>query len=606
MFIYPAEETVTRFRHLPWFSLALSAAAIFVYFSYYRPAQVEYQEKQLALWKAFNETIDWEVEQNKLKRDIGLQIQKDPVLLEQDNEIYQFVSDYTRQRYSMLMKNKRPLLERLDRGGIYAMLLILVCPGTVLLLLSMLGLYLGTYVIEHQYASLGAAVVYLLSGAALVVGHPYLPTDFKVAPDFFWFILVSALILTSWLRAPGAVVTVAAKGWAFKTFAKTFRVPAGVVAVSYVVLGTVICMTIVPQSELFRPQWVGLAAAAAVFWALLLMFFPTRAQIEIKDPEVVINAGLAQTELLLQAEKVDEARTKLEDLLISSPTLEQIVRVGDLAWKSNLVETSEKAYLMAFRRVLPGRKLQEILPVIEKMVFRGFAVPVSGLQIAIELGISERHVGHIKKLLRHFKDHPNVQDSQLRTVFGRLIDYETSSKEPDEEFLVEIFGWFGEYEPLAKEVEQIKNFLNERRPTDVSSQNYTSMNQIHRHVDSELLGVTNQHVRLKVKGSNPQNVPWTAIIALYGAHILGSDRGYRGCVILRFKRKMFGCHFANDDIAIYDESGERLSFENTWSMFEKFVSEGIPFLRFENFKDFVSDELYQEEVQKFLDEAFDR
>jgi hypothetical protein len=108
---------------------------------------------------------------------------------------------------------------------------------------------------------------------------------------------------------------------------------------------------------------------------------------------------------------------------------------------------------------------------------------------------------------------------------------------------------------------------------------------LHREVDIDLLAVGTDDLTIKVRDKRRQQVPWTAIAGIFGCHLTGEKRGFRGTIIVRFKGKNFACSFTTPHILVKDDAGSPLSFEDTWNLLKTHVPEDLPFLEMRDFSE---------------------
>lgn len=250
---------------------------------------------------------------------------------------------------------------------------------------------------------------------------------------------------------------------------------------------------------------------------------------------------------------------------------------------------------------LAFKDLAKILPVVDNVAFKLKQIPAAAIQSTIELAIQENQFQHVRKLVPVFKDHPSVDESQVNHVFTKIVDLCLASTDPDQAYLLQLRGWLEPYETCTELVDKINMFFGEQAHEVAAGSNYAHIQSNFKNVDIELLQVANDHIRLKVDQGSSQDVPWTAIMALFGGHMISANRGYRGSVILRFKRKVFVCHFTNNQISINREDGEPLTFEDTWSLLKKYAPEDMPITKFREFRDYIDLISYDKALGEFLE-----
>lgn len=129
------------------------------------------------------------------------------------------------------------------------------------------------------------------------------------------------------------------------------------------------------------------------------------------------------------------------------------------------------------------------------------------------------------------------------------------------------------------------------------------MRLIHKHLDVKILEVTNNFIALILQGQDKiQKVPWTAVEGLYGCHVTQGERGYRGSIFLKFKRKIFSCNFTRQSMMVKDRFGQSVGFEAVWESLKEHGPEDIPFLDLNDFPDVVNLSNYPRMAQEFIDQ----
>lgn len=596
MIIFPTTESKTNLGLPPWSAIVVSAICIAVHFFVFIPEHAGVEARQRELKAKLIDALDWDVDQGNLSHEASLSIRDNPALLE-DAEYRGQISENVKATYRSYSKLDRPMLAETSQSLSAKLRLMFMAHSASFLILTIFFLPFAGFLLEHQYHYIVAAFVYVGTAAAMVFGVslPNWP-----APSMAWSYSLATIVLLALITAPSSVITMTAKGWFFRSFQFQLKVPYVLIASVFGILFYIGQSKWTRYADEFEPTTLWLVPAFAVGWLVVLLIVPSRDRRDEMDSETIINTTLARIEMLYSAEKNSQARAELEAVVAQGPTLDQMMRIGELAWRHNENEIAEKCFASAVRLVMPTKDLARILPVVEEVAFKDKGVAAAALQATIELGIQENHFDHVRKLVPIFKDHPQVDDAQVYNLFKKILDMLLASKDPDQDYMLRIRTWLEPNPAFAGLVEMINQFFGKMAQKSEAVSNYSDVQTIQTHVNIDLQAVTNDHIRLRVEGSNAQDVPWTAIQAVFGGHMISADRGYRGTVILRFKRKTFGCHFTSNQISMTRENGEPLTFEDTWALLRRFAPENLPMMRFRDFRDHLDLSAYQRDLESFF------
>lgn len=598
MLVYPTRESKTHLTFLPPVSLAIVAISLVLYLAVFQPKHHAYETQRIELKKRLLDAVAEEVDAKKIDYAVIEKVRQNPDILTHPD--YAHLSFVVKNAYRAL-KDWEPPLIALKQSQSWDHYLLALMPHSIwFLLLTLVFLPTIGFVFEHLYQSIIFGVIFICSGVALSLLSSFFPEEYWPDPIFMFSYSVATLILLGWIVAPNAIITFDLKAWFFKSFQHKIVLPSSVIPLLFFPGFIADGFYGSAYSQFFQPQAMVAIPILAVLFALMLIPLPTREGMLEKDPHTVVNTKLTQVELLLEQEKLDGARQILEELVNDPLDMEQIMRIADLAWQTNQRDICERCYLKALRIVLPARSFQKMLPIVETMTFRHLSVPASALCSTIELGLREKHFQEIKNLLPYLQDHPDVTRQDRDRIFEKVVDFNLSNRQPDDETLLQLRQWLGEDEESTPLREKIEAFFQNRADQETPVVGVSFAYQVNRHVDIELLDVATDHVRLQVKETQPQNVPWTAVLAIYGSHLTSQQRGYRGCIFIRFKRKIFGCHFSNADVLMTEREGVRVSFESAWRQLQEQTPEDIPFRAFEDFEDFDTVDEHLARAQEFL------
>ena len=70
--------------------------------------------------------------------------------------------------------------------------------------------------------------------------------------------------------------------------------------------------------------------------------------------------------------------------------------------------------------------------------------------------------------------------------------------------------------------------------------------------------------------------------------------------VVKFKRRVFGCVFAPEQIRIKDRLERTMSFEEVWDQLHEQIPEDLPFLEMKGFEQIRSEAVFEEKLKSFL------
>ena len=207
----------------------------------------------------------------------------------------------------------------------------------------------------------------------------------------------------------------------------------------------------------------------------------------------------------------------------------------------------------------------------------------------------------VRKLLPYVQQHDEIDEDAVLQVYDQLVTKLVEQPHANKELLLECQTWLERHAPQSQTLVKIEVFFEKIRGLSDDSISYRPMVRIHKSVDIDLLGITGKNVRLKVEGTKEQNVPWTAVEGIFGCYVTGASRGYVGCIFIKFKRKIFACHFTKNRILIKDRFDQPLSFERTWDLLKTNLPEDLPALEMDAFPEIADTAELPRLTQEFLD-----
>ncbi|MDJ0836565.1 MAG: hypothetical protein QNK37_08610 [Acidobacteriota bacterium] len=597
MIFYPSEETKTNRRGIAWASLILVAASILGYALIVVPLTADYQADLERTERAFWEAVDRQYQSGTLDNDFLVSVRQDPDIagLAENRGIF---SEEVRKAYRTMTTQSLPM-ERLSARGNLGKLSVIISPSSLLILIpGCLALWLMGFVLEHRYDRQLALALFILSGFLWVFLEDRVPAPWWPAPVFAWMWTVTVFLWVGWLSSPGASVIVTVRAWFGASFKFTPAVPT-----LYLCLGfTAIALAYAwfgPYAALFRPESLTAVLMEAGIFSLVFIFFAPKEKVVDDDPESLVNQQISAAEVLYRDERYEEATHVLSNLLDHNPDMDQLGKMINLAWHQDETEVVERCYAALLKKAVATNDFYRILTVVDEMVLRRIPVPGRSLLNLVNISLRQELVKDALKLLPYLRESNQVEKEDIITSHERLAEILVRQQQPDYAALKEIYAWIAGNHPKSETLGLIKTCFGKRKASKAETRLVHRI-RIEKVVNVELFDVGISHLELRIPGKKMQRVPWTAVLGLFGCHMSTENRGLRGCIVIKFQRRVFGCIFSPDSIQIKDSFGRIMSFEETWNKLQEQVPGDLSFLKMKDFQQIPTEAAFESGLSAFM------
>jgi hypothetical protein len=600
MLFYPSAESRTHFKSPPLVAILLSLTYFLLHNLVYSPLEENYQRKRKLVEDILDAALDGEVDAGRLRHDLAMLARENPSFLETDSSLLPSLSPDLHEKYLAWKRIGHPTEELLHAPFPRRILLWITPTDGILLFIALVGLVVLWFVLEHVIHP-GLALFFAplaLLGIAWV--SKLLPAEYTPDPSQYWSATLLTLILLGYLLAPLGTITFSVKLLPQRPTLAEIRVPTALflafILTSFALYGAFWAKTPTPFS---LPSLATPLLVAALFLPLLWLL-PARRPAE-RGGGATPDGELAELERLHAAEKGEEAAQRTEQLLSSPLTADQLLRLADLCWQHHLEEQAHRAYGLAFRELTQeNRPVQEVLPVFEKLVYRGVPMPGSAMRSFLDKLLEQHRVKTVLGLAPYYIRHPQVAPEQVAGFLDKLCDFLMQGDRTNETGLRELLDFCSEHPLYGPTQQRILDYFSAKVEAQSGAMDsYAIMNRIDHHVDILLLGIEARHCQLQLPKGGTQNVPWSAALGLMGGHVLSPERSYSGCFFLRHNRKVFACHFTPKTTRLV--RGEApMPFADVWALFAQHAPLDIPFMPFDQFKDYFAKEEYLQAVESFL------
>lgn len=601
MIAFPSAESKTQYRFAPWAGIALGLLSLLFYLVWMLPLQREYQAEKDRAEQVFQQLLDEQHDSGSLGNNFWARAKEYPEVIEEweNNRIF---SEEVKEAFRKTRQIPLPLERVADGPLLQKIPLALTAHHLGILLLGMACLVLMSYVFEHLYDLQYLLVYFVLSSAGWLFLQPFLPAAYWPSPIFSWSYTIAVLLIICWLCAPGATITLTFRLWLGKFVDFKPEIPS--LLVPLVFLGGLLGFTFYDSSYQSQFSLTSLAALPleAFLLALPLTLISPRGFKAENAGEIEVNRLLASADSLFAEERHREAMDLLRQLLDQAVSPEQIRRVADLAWRNHNSDLAFQGYQRLLKDAYQSPDLLNVLAVVEEMLFRDLPVPGKALQMVVNLGLKHNQFGKVRKMLPYFRDHHEIDGETVLNAHTLLVEKLIAQANPDKELLLDISSWLERNHPDSKLLGSIQACFKKTANNSHMLDNYDRKLSIYKFVDIDLLDIGTNYIRLQVNGAREQSAPWTAITGIFGCHVATGKRGFRGCILLKFKRKIFACSFSTERILMADAEGRTLSFEEIWKLLRENIPEDLPFVSMRDFPEIRVEDKYPQMVQVFLDE----
>ena len=596
MVIYPTGENLTKGTSQPWGAVILILLSLAGYFALVLPRESRFSELQEEQLHVLHTALEDQLGQGELKQGIYFQAIKNPHLVA-DPEYANSFDDAVHRAYADYSSAVQPLtlIAKSDAGK--RLILALMPHHWALLILGVLCLFFTNYLLEHLFDKLWVMSLTVVVAMSWFVFPFFIPAGFAPSLEFAWAYTMATLMMISCVLGPKVQLEVTFKTWFFRFVELRTKVPIWLFSLTFVLAVYVVTGYVSGYANLFDEKSLILIGVEALLLALVFSFLPTREILEDRDPEVHTNRELARVEMFLDEERRDEAMAILRELVQNPTNEEQVRRIADIAFTHDNNEIATLAFSYLLREANKKQDHNGSRNVLEDMLRHDLDVPGHLLTRTMEMAVNKGELTAARRLVPYVLDHPEIMEDQAMDLVGTMIDKIMLQQRPDRAYLYDLLGTLKAKSPNHPILEKLSLFLDKTAKSLEDESHVIFHDKVHSHIDVVLRQVDNDHIHMTLSNGKEQKVPWTAFLAIYGCHLLGTERGFRGCLILRFKRKVFACHFRASDL---DQFEGAEGFEEVWRRIMKFAPEDIPRVKLSEFEDLLDSKKVHERVDAFL------
>lgn len=596
MLVYPSSESYTDHKFWPLASLILSIAACCVYIFAVFPEMEAYSKVRSQKRSVIVEHLTEAYAEGRLPRGIYLDLQRNVYLLDLP-ENQRLVDFETQEAFRNYESVPLPLRKWYLEGRLKRLLPIIAPTELFPLLWGVCFLFLAGYVFEHIFDRVVWVGLFSIIGVFWVIAAPYIRLEIFPSPILAWANTTAALVFVAWISAPKEKMTFTIHVWFFKLHNWTLDVPLFILpflclagfGVFYYQFSTY-SAGFSPVS-LISPAIVGLLGAIPLFWVR------TRDDLVDNSPEAVANRSFVQVEILFSEEKPDEAIALLRKILAESPSNYQTRRVAEYAFQHHHSQLTQEAYHRMLREAVREDDFDQIYRLVEEMLNLNLDVPPGMLTKTMEICFKRDQLRLVRELLPHIWNGDGLKEQTIEEITDTYTRMLLKRKDVDRGHLFDLRQWYENNHRHSDTLTAIDVYLEKHRDYGGGGAPIIKRDTIHRFVDVEILDISRDKVVLRPEGSEQQSVPWSAFMGACGCYISGGD-GYRGCLMIRFKKKVFGCDVKHGSI-----SGERFrTFEEIWEQLAEHMPPDLPFMPYEAFPELHEGDDFQKMVATWFEE----
>ncbi|CAM2007793.1 tetratricopeptide repeat protein [Acanthopleuribacter pedis] len=596
MFVFPSSESATPIKSPPWFSIVWILATLGFFFLSVLPAEQRYRTHRADSLQRIEQALEAQLQGGNLKQGIYVQAVTNPNLIELP-EFNHVFDDQVKAAYAEFKLLRHPFLERAAAMPDQRLLLLLQPHHAFIMLLGLVCLIATGFVFEHLFDSLWIASCLLLNAAALFTLDLYVGNQWTPSLVYAWFWLSLIMMVIPCILKPRTDITFTLRLWLGNTKDFDLKLELWLFPLMFLGGGSAITWYLTDFPVRTASSALPVTAALALVSALLMTRIPTREQKLNRNPEVFGNQELARAEGLFEQEKPKEALEAMRELLQLDLENAQLMRIAHLAFQNEDIDLASLAYQAVLRRHLREGKSHDSVHLVLEMLERNLRVPGATIERTLDAAYTMGSQATVIKILPHLQDHPDVLPETVHRQYNRHIDAVLAQSKPDRNYLHELqrsleFSFPGD--PMSMRINQ---FLHATAPSLDPEPVTTPSYHIQKFVAVEIIRVQGNDITVEL-GGKYQKLPWTAILALYGCHVLGGDRGYHGFVVTRNKSKIFCCSFKATSLEKYE--GPSATFENVWKDLLKQAPEDLPRVTLSDFENHMDSKDLEEKVQDFL------
>lgn len=461
-------------------------------------------------------------------------------------------------------------------------------------------LLLQGYLFEHVYDRQVLLSLFIVSGCMWLTLTSYVPLQWWPSPVFAWSYTIGVLSLVIWSIAPNAFITLTLKTWFFKMIQFRIDIPTVIFPLAYFICLFWLTARLGSYQDLFSLKTMAMIPTEAAAFFIILLAVPRR-DVEKLSPDLLVNREIARAESYYTRENREAGRTRLKRLFEGPLNQETAGRIAELAWRFNDDEIARDAYIALMREVSKTQDFHKIVTTVEDILEKGVQLPFSTIHSAVQVCLKRNLFTEVRRILPHMAGHKEVGDESIADIWEEMGKRMIAQPFPKKDILVECLSFLEVNRPESETLIKIQNWF--RKMSSKESHNILTdfSMEISKFLDIQILNVTSQHLHIKIIDGKEQKVPWSVLEGVFGCHVVTeSERGFLGCVMLKFKRKIYACNFKREGIIMKDRGGRDLGFETLWDLFKQHVPIGIPFLQIDAFQQLNDLSEYEKIVQNFF------
>ncbi len=596
MIFYPSGESKTEHRSPPWATLFWIAIAIGCYVTFVpKYAAEQKQERQEALSR-LRKLAEAQFKAGQLDRITWVRFNEEPRLLDDPEQAKRFTEAA---RISWLEANNRPPeLSRIASKPPRSLLLLVTPHHWLVLLLGAICLIFMGYLLEHLYDSLFVFATYLLAGALLVLAQRFLPVAYQPSILLAWAHGALFVLWVSWLVSPSAILTVSVRGWFLRPFGDDYEVASIVFPIIFT-LGALATTYFSPYREALSTLPALLLGATIGLLALMFVILPLRAPRQSLTAEEKLQRDLAEAELRFEQGDAKNGLAILHQLAKQEPHRRYMATIANLAWHNDDHELAKHCYMNMIRKAHLPSDAPAYFEALGDMLFR--RLPIAGAYVTkgMSLAIETFNREQIGALMPYLLDHREIGCDEVTALIERLGQRALEQKEPDRLLVSQLQDWLQANAPSSPILAKFSAFFQGGSHESKLTGNFAQYRSIGRLVNVDLIDVQPQKIVIALDGQKEQRVPWTAVLGVYGCHIAGGTRGFRGCIVLQFQRKIFACVFTSATIK-FNHRVEPVTFERVWELLYEHVPEDVPFMIMKDFPTLKDESLLLSQAETFI------
>lgn len=596
MILTTSGENITQKHGSPWASVALILLFAACYGTVILPLNKDYQQDRAQALAAFWTVAEAQFEAGNLANQFWVDLKTDPSIAGKKKNAEVFPPEIT-QAWDVYENQKHPV-ERVVGKGYPSALLTPITPATWWLgLLAALCLYYHGFLFEHLLDRLLAFGGFVLIGFVMLAAPQYLPPTYAPDPVFAWGYAVIAYLLMMLATAPTGRLDLNLRGWMGRSFSAPVTVPVFVFPVVFIIVYSAY-MILGPYGANFNPVSLATPALVGGVFGVAGLVFGNREK-AAEDPESLINQQISAAELLYGEERHEEAKILLFSLFDHGPHKEQLRRMITLAWQHDAQDLLVRAYNSLLSKTLATNDILNIQAIVEEMLGRNLQVPGRTLITILNTSIRNEQIRAAKRIVPHLMRAKDTEPDAVQGVLERLIPKVVDERTPDVAFLDLSLKWLQKHAPESGAVARIKHLKGSFAPQEAELNTHSGP-IVQQFVSIELHRIGVSDIHLCIVDRKMQKVPWTAVRGVFGCHMQGGERGLRGCIVISFQRRTFGCIFNVDRIKVKNPYDGIMSFEDTWNKLSEQVPEDLPFTKMKDFEGIPDQGAFEAAVEKFL------